>query len=435
MDLSKEKQKELSKRLLLARMRLLCNNGFYGLLLMHMGYALSEEFKTAATDANKIYFNPDFLSKLSDSELDFVLMHEVLHVALKHCFRREDRDQEGFNIACDIVVNSTILGSKGGDLSSISLRGYGPLIHLTPDGKEGRDFTAEQVYAMLPAELKEKKIGTKRGKKGEPKPGDEDRDGGGEDGQGKGKPNDEEKDGFSGKNFDDHSKWKMAQEDKRLKDLWDKRLVDAAEAISIRDPSNDRGSLPAFARRILNELKNPQTDWRTLLNDFVQEEICDYSFSPPDRRFSDSPFLLPDFNEKDFEISDILFMIDTSGSMSDAMITQAYSEVKGAIDQFGGKLEGWLGFFDAVVVPPVPFSNVDELKVIRPVGGGGTSFRVIFDYVRKMEKKPVSIIILTDGYAPFPKEEKAEGIPVLWLVNNQEVTPPWGKVARIKIEE
>ena len=49
------------------------------------------------------------------------------------------------------------------------------------------------------------------------------------------------------------------------------------------------------------------------------------------------------------------------------------------------------------------------------------------------ETPPVSIIILTDGYAPFPKESKANGIPVLWLLNNNKVEPPWGKVARIQI--
>ena len=50
-----------------------------------------------------------------------------------------------------------------------------------------------------------------------------------------------------------------------------------------------------------------------------------------------------------------------------------------------------------------------------------------------MEQPPASIIVLTDGYAPFPKEEAAMGIPTLWLINNDDVTPPWGKVARIKV--
>ena len=192
-----------------------------------------------------------------------------------------------------------------------------------------------------------------------------------------------------------------------------------------------------FAKRMLEKLTKPQTDWRSILNDFIQEEVNDYSFSPPDRRFQESPFFLPDFNEKGKvdEVTDILFMIDTSGSISDKMMTAAYSEVKGAIDQFNGKLCGWLGFFDAAIIKPKPFSSFEEFIVIKPAGGGGTDFQIIFEYVHKYmeEKPPASIIILTDGYAPFPKEELANDIPVLWLINNEDVDPPWGKVARIKV--
>ena len=148
-------------------------------------------------------------------------------------------------------------------------------------------------------------------------------------------------------------------------------------------------------------------------------------------------FFLPDFNDTEAIVRDVLFMIDTSGSMSRDMITRAYSEVKGAIDQFNGKLTGKLGFFDAAVVPPIPFEDEEEFKVIQPKGGGGTSFEVIFDYVNKQmsDDPPVSIIILTDGFAPFPDEEKSDGIPVLWMINNEQVTPPWGKTARIKEEK
>ena len=50
-----------------------------------------------------------------------------------------------------------------------------------------------------------------------------------------------------------------------------------------------------------------------------------------------------------------------------------------------------------------------------------------------MEDLPVSIVILTDGYAPFPEVSETMDIPVLWIINNEEVTPPWGRVARIKL--
>lgn len=389
------------QRLLLSRMRILCNHGFFGLLLMHMKYAIDEEIETACTDGRYITFSPAFLEDLSDPELDFVMMHEILHVVLHHCMRGENYNPENFNIACDIVVNSNILLENNMDFSRITLQKYGESMHLAPDGKEGYEYTAEQIYEMLPP------LNNKR----RPLKG-------------------------PGSCWDDHSKWRKDEEEGGgWKDTWNKRILDAAEAISVRDPSDTRGLLPLFAKRLVGKLKKAQTDWRQVLNDFIQEDIVDYSFSPPDRRFDDSPFFLPDFNEKDVRVKDVLFMIDTSGSMSDAMITAAYSEIRGAIEQFGGKLEGWLGFFDAAIIEPQPFSSEEELCIIRPAGGGGTNFDIIFSYVNEqMKDPPSSIIILTDGCAPFPKETASGGIPVLWLLNNEKVTPPWGRVARIKVD-
>ncbi len=419
MALSEDKVQGYIRRLLLSRMRILCNHGFFGLLLMHMVYSVDEELETAATDGYRITFGTKFLEELSDSELDFVMMHEILHVVLQHCMRGEGFDQESFNVACDIVVNSNILLENKNDLKSITLNRCGALMHIAPDGKEGHNYTAEEVYNMLPVDPNKKKDGCK------------------DCGIGKGRAKKEtaENDHTPAWRWDDHSRWGMYEEDDTLRDVWVKRFEDAAEAIEIRDPSNTRGTMPAFAKRILDELRKPQTDWRIILNDFIQEEIVDYSFNPPDRRFDDSPFYLPDFNGTDIMVNDILFMIDTSGSMSDKMITAAYSEVKGAIDQFDGKLKGWLGFFDAAIIEPKPFENEDEFRIIKPAGGGGTDFQIIFEYVRKhmSDKPPASIIILTDGFAPFPKPHLANGIPVLWLLNNETVDPPWGKVARITI--
>lgn len=419
MALSEEKIRKYIKRLLLSRMRLLCNHGFFGLLLMHMIYSVDEEVGTACTDGVRIIFGVNFLEQLSDSELDFVMMHEVMHVVLQHCLRGDDKDAENFNIACDIVVNSNILLENNMNTSSIALRSYGEAMHLAPDGKEGYEYTAEQVYAMLPSSSnKQSRNASCSGSA-----------------MGRAKKEQADRNSRTAGRWDDHSRWGMYEEDATIRDVWVKRFEDAAEAISIRDPSNTRGLLPMFAKRVLEELKKPQTDWRTILNDFIQEEVVDYSFEPPDRRFDENPFFLPDFNGKEDRVEDILFMIDTSGSMSDKMITAAYSEIKGAIDQFDGKLKGWLGFFDAAIIEPKPFENEEEFCIIHPAGGGGTDFQIIFEYVQQhMEKPPASIIILTDGYAPFPQERLAMGIPVLWLLNNEKVEPPWGKIARIVID-
>lgn len=422
MELSNEQIKGYIRRLLLSRMRILNTHGFYGLLLMHMVYSIDENAATAYTDGIRIAFGPKFLESLTDSELDFVMMHEILHVVLQHCMRGEDRDQERFNIACDIVVNSNILLENNMDHRSITLSQWGESMHIAPDGKEGHEYTAEQVYDMLPP--------TPPGKKPPPP-------GGFAKGRAKQEQGDPKEIAQGGKLWDDHSQWSQYEDDDTLRDVWVKQFSEACEAITIREKTIGRGTLPLFAQRLLEKLRDPQVDWRTILNEFVQEEVNDYSFSPPDRRFQESPFFLPDFNEmgRNGEPVDILFMIDTSMSMSDKEITAAFSEVKGAIDQFDGKLKGWLGFFDAAIIEPKPFESVDDVLKIKPAGGGGTDFQIIFEYVHQyMENKlPACIIILTDGYAPFPQEHLARDIPVLWLINNDEIEPPWGKVARIKV--
>lgn len=431
MEISNEKARQYINRLLLARMRILCNHGFYGLLLMHMIYSIDEGCETAYTDGERIAFSPTFLEELSDKELDFVMMHEILHVVLQHCLRGEDKDNERYNIAADIVINSTIMHENDDKASSITLSKYGESMHIAPDGKEGYLYTAEEVYEMLQSKQKDSDSGNEKSKKAGNVASKKGR-------AGKVQQSRKNMDKPVAKRWDDHSQWGKFEEDSRLRDVWVKNFAECCEAINVRDKSNNRGTLPMFAQRMLEKLKKPQTDWRTILNDFIQEEICDYSFSPPDRRFQDSPFFLPDFNEmgKNDNVSDILFFIDTSGSISDNDMTTAFSEIKGAIDQYDGKLKGWLGFFDAAIIEPKPFSSFEEFIVIKPAGGGGTDFQIIFEYVDQhmKEKEPNCIIILTDGYAPFPKEELANDIPVLWLINNQDVTPPWGKVARFAVK-
>lgn len=401
MELSDINVREYTKRILLSRLRLLCNNGFFGMLLMHMRFGLDCDCETAYTNGKKICFSPQFLDKLSDSEVDFIMMHEVMHVALKHCLRGKNYEPERFNIACDIVVNSNILLSNHMDEKSITLKEYGISMHTAPDGKEGYIYTAEQVYAMLPSTPVVLKKLIKN----------------------------------DGDIWDDHEKWEEDSMDDYEKQEWDQWVRTACEVISIRESSKTFGGPPMMAQRLMKHINKSQIDWRTILNEFVQQEINDYSFSPPDRRFDDSPFFLPDFNEKDEKVQNIWFLIDTSGSISDDAINAAYAEIRSAIEQFNGKLEGLLSFTESFVTDPIPFSNVEELTAIKPIGGGGNDFSAIFKYMKNnmSDNLPSQIIIITDGYDSFPKESETMGIPVLWLINNEDATPPWGKVARIKV--
>lgn len=61
-----------------------------------------------------------------------------------------------FNLACDIVVNSIILEIYNDDIYQITLNRYGESVHTTPDGREGRLFSVEEVYEMLVNNNKQK---------------------------------------------------------------------------------------------------------------------------------------------------------------------------------------------------------------------------------------------------------------------------------------
>ena len=126
-----------------------------------------------------------------------------------------------------------------------------------------------------------------------------------------------------------------------------------------------------------------------------------------------------------------MFAIDASGSMDDEEVAAAYNEIKGAIEELDNRLEGQVCFFDAEVYGPYPFSSVQDLSKIKPMGGGGTSFSAVFDYLSTLKERPRLLIMLTDGQAPFPAKESAAGVSVLWIINNEDITPPWGKVARL----
>ena len=398
---------EYAQRVRKSRMRIMQQYPFFGLLLMYVRFAVDQKCSTAATDGERIFFGPAFLEKLPDAELDFVMLHEILHIVLGHVFRGKDFDDGNFNIACDIVVNSNIMLEQG-RFAPFVLTGYGEAMHLAPDGNEGHLYSAEQVYDMLP---KNRGGGT------------------GKEQGGSGGP--------SG-SFDEHDKWQNGggDDDKGfLRDAWEHRITNAALTVEIMNASKTSGDGACFFSRMLRALRKPQHNWRDFLNSFVQEDITDYSFSPPDRRFDDTEFFLPDYNEKTERVRNIWFVIDTSGSVTDPAIAAAYSEIKGAIEQFDGHLDAMLSFMEGYTADPIPFSSVDDLMSIKPVGGGGTNFTDIFRYLEHemMAEPPSSIIIITDGYDEFPPEAAAYGIPVLWLINNDEVEPPWGKVARIKV--
>ena len=80
---------------------------YSGVILMGKSSVDDENF-TAYTDGFYKRYSREFISKLSDEELRGIVMHENLHVALKHMqrFIREFKDNPHLtNVSADYVVN------------------------------------------------------------------------------------------------------------------------------------------------------------------------------------------------------------------------------------------------------------------------------------------------------------------------------------------
>ena len=404
---------------------------FYGVILSAMDKEETDKIQTFAVGKSgnvfRLYYNKSFFEKLSVDCVLQCLKHEMLHIAFNHFELWEPTTDEAEhhrrNMAEDLEVNCyldrTKMDKEAGGLWTEDF-GY--------DKNLGSRTYYDLLGKMTPPQQKQvamKIIVACNGGKG----GNEQTQ------QAQGQGDGQNNNPFDAVAvFDDHSMWPK-EGDPDFQNL--QQVIDELVAFAAEECEKHCGSLPGEMKGridLIRKKPRPVADWKRYFRRYLGNEFSEFirkSKKRESKRFPDAA------GNRHRRKSHILVGIDTSGSVSDAMVTAAYSEIKGAIDQFDGKLKGWLGFFDAAIIEPQPFENEEEFRVIRPAGGGGTDFQIIFEYVHQhmQDNLPASIIILTDGYAPFPKEHLALGIPVLWLLNNEKVNPPWGKVARIVVNK
>ncbi len=384
--------KQVAVRLVELRSQLLAKYPFFGRLLMRLPFGFSD-CETAYTDMRQIVFDPSFAHKLNDEQLSFVILHELMHCVLKHCTRGRGKLHRLYNIACDIVVNSIILEALG--IAELKIDEHS-VMHLAPNNKEGREYSAEEVYDML---LK-----------------DVDRDF-------------QKIYGFS--LFDNHDIWDSISNDPLIEDIWDKYTKDAARGVG-----KGSGIPDSIVRKVAIIERKEKISWKQVLHDYIQFDQSDYVFSPPDKRYS-GDIILPSFQEAVYgsKLNNIWYVVDTSGSINSRVIAEAFNEIKNAIEQINN-VEGFISFFDCEITEPLPFSKIEEIDDLKPVGGGGTNFNVIFKYLsdKMTENLPRVIVIITDGYATFPNADDALDVPVIWLIVDSDVEPPFGEILHIYTE-
>ena len=375
------------RRIISERKDLIDRFPFFGRLMLHLKIGFAD-CKTACTDMRSIIFDPCFAERLSDQELTFVLLHELMHCVLKHCTRGKGKQHFRYNIACDIVVNSFILEIF--HVSSFTVDGS-EVMHLTPTKEEGRRYSADEVYEMLLRKTDEEIRNLYGGGKG---------------------------------SIDVHDMWAELDKSELERDF-DTVVAGLAKRVSLF-------GVPGNIKRQLEELRHsPHTNWRYILRDFLQFDSYDYTYSRPNKRYS-SDVIFPSLRECDpNKVNGIWFLVDTSGSISRDELSEAVNEVAGAAEQFN--MTAKISFFDSEVTDPVEFSTGDNLFSLKPVGGGGTSFEVIFNYLseKMLYSLPDAIVIITDGYAQFPPEEATLGVPVIWIIVDSDREPTFGNTVYI----
>ena len=343
-----ETDRAVREKLVTARIALLLKAPFFGNLATRLQLVNADAWcGTAATDGRKFYYNSEFLKNMPAKQLEFLIGHEVLHCVYDHMGRRGDRDPTLWNIADDYCVNQDLLDQRIGEKIPIGLY-----------DQKYRGWSAEEVYDDLYENAE--KIDVDDLVK---QLLDEHLDGDGTD-EGQSQSENDKNDQGQGS-----GRPKLSEEEKRqIRDEIKEAVLAAAQT------TGDAGKLPSGVRRMIKDLTAPQLNWRELLQQEIISTIKnDYSWTRISRRGWHTDAILPG-NEFDKEI-DICVAIDASGSMSDSMLRDILSEIKGIMESYDNfNLHLWS--FDTEVYNPTKFTrdNIDDIMEWQPNGGGGTDF-------------------------------------------------------------
>ena len=104
----------LEKRLEAAKVRIMIDPRFVAIagLLMITRHEVSESVKTAQTDGMTVKYGRGFCSTLTDAQLRFIVLHELLHTAYGHMIGYKaivKQDPQRANMAMDYVINQTVM--------------------------------------------------------------------------------------------------------------------------------------------------------------------------------------------------------------------------------------------------------------------------------------------------------------------------------------
>jgi predicted metal-dependent peptidase len=374
--------------------------------LFSMQPLAAEGLGTFAVDRGwRLYVDPVSLEAWGPRLAGGVLVHEVGHLLREHAHRADalgaDGDRECWGLATDAAINDDLLAG------SVALPGGAitpAVLGLPEDGIE------EVYYAELHRRRQHAKSSGTGGGTG----------GGGDEGAGCG----------SGAG-DPKPVWELADDDSRVLPIQpaEAGIIRRRTAGAVREHAErqQRGSLPAGWRRWADAtLAAPTVPWRRVLGSAVRRAIAhaagchDYAYQRPGRRRI--PRVVTPAMRR--PLITVAIVVDTSGSMGQAELDAALAEVNGVIRAAGIGQRGVLVLAcDASVGASTRVRRVEEIQL---VGGGGTDMRVGIQAVEGSRPRPDVIVVMTDGYTPWPdKPTRGRLVATLIGQGSPATVPDW----------
>jgi predicted metal-dependent peptidase len=356
---------------------------------------------TAYTDGVNKRYGRAFLTAIckEDAEVNGIILHENLHIVLRHTIYGKDmfmENKDRANRAADYVVNGIIMAIKDKKLVKL------------PDGGlyEPRfdNMNMRQVYNIL-----------------------KDEEGGGGGGKGKPDPNGDPSNGNgSGRGeyqFDEHD-FSADMTDEELKEMDGK--IDRA----IREGAILAGRLGVDLPRAITEMLEPQVDWRREFADFVSSTCKgkdEYTWRRFNRRMLPNDMYLPTVENE--TIGEIVVGMDTSGSIDQDQLNEFASELVSIAEAVRPEAIRILWWDTKVHGEQLFTDNYEQIgSLLKPLGGGGTRVSSVSEYINKKKIKAECVVIFTDGYLENDVKWDINS-PTLWLVTqNKGWIPPAGKV-------
>ena len=402
---------------------------YSGVMLMGIS-AVEEGVPTAYTDGvNKKYGRKFLESILNEPKVRGLILHENLHVALKQVVFGRAMFMENrklANLAADFVVNDIIANIDG------TVAGTSEKLVELPDGAVYdamfHDWSMREVYNYL---KKHCKGGGGQGGKGQGNPppsgGNQSNDDDNDD-DGNGITSDGDTITINGKTYDisqsdEHDfvgKELTAEEAKEVLDDIDKAL---------REGGMLAGRMGAKIPRVISDLLEPKIDWREALREFVSSSTKgndEFTWRRMNKRQMANDIYLPSvINES---IGEIIVAIDTSGSIGGEQITEFATELVSICEVCQPEAVRVLWWDTEVHGEQIFRDNYTDIaKLLKPMGGGGTTVSCVSEYVTKNKLNAECVLVFTDGYVESDIKWNIIS-PTLWMVTQRrDFIPPVGK--------